>query len=68
VAIIFPGILIVFGVTQDIADKNQLVREIDVGYQTTPVVHYVEDVAKTNLLEICPGLFQIGGIFPFGRL
>jgi hypothetical protein len=55
----FPAVLVILRVTQNAANKNQLMREIDVGYEATPVVHDVENVANPNLLEVRPGLLEI---------
>src|ERR1700679_866067 len=67
VAIIFPSILCILHVTQNMQNKNLVGSEIDVRNQPAPVVADIENDASAYPIDVPPGLFYIRKIIPRRR-
>ena len=68
VAVTFPPAPVVFGVGQDMQNKELLIVISDVGDQSAPVFTDVEHDASSYLINAIPSLFYVGEATPSGSL
>jgi hypothetical protein len=57
IAVIFPFLLVVIGMAQNVPNENLLALVADPGNQPTPVVADVENNATPNAIRVLPALF-----------
>ena len=67
VAIIFPSILCIIHVTQNMQNKTLVGSEIDVRDQPALVVSDIENHASAYPIDLSPGLFYVREIIPRSR-
>ena len=65
-AVIFPPILHVFDVTQNMQNENSLGPVIDIGDQPAPVMADIKNNAATDTVGIATTLFYVREVRPLG--